>query len=68
MESHHAGGGLRERVTMGNHLSDRQVKLLHTFPQFRVELPAPEVGVASAIIPVIFYMVALIEFCWHRMK
>ncbi|KAG2600727.1 hypothetical protein PVAP13_5KG536500 [Panicum virgatum] len=29
VEDHHAGGGLRERVTMGSHLNDRQDEVSH---------------------------------------
>lgn len=38
MENHHAAGGLRERVTMGSHLSDRQVFFPSLLVRFFVAL------------------------------
>lgn len=38
VENHHTVGGLRERVTMGSHLNDRQVVFPSLFVQFSVPL------------------------------
>ena len=62
MENHHAAGGLRERVTMGSHLNDRQVFFPSLLVRFCVTLTLQLISLEN------FYIVGLTEFCWNRMK